>query len=198
MTRARPRSLMVALKVSAVVASAALAACNSLSPSHMQPPTRVQQLKVEAAARALTTDARKYEQVEPSVTVPLNWISWHQQWIKPRIELTDLLAGFWRWHRTSRRISTGDARTRDAESAYRLAIGQWVGDQANKFWMVVYCAPRGPGTERIQKCWETELHRHQSKWLADDAALRHAYAGMSGKLTKDYPIILPRAGWIAG
>jgi hypothetical protein len=201
MTEARPRSLMVTLTGCAIVASAALAAlaaCSSPSPSQMRSPSRAQQLRVEEAAHALTMDARRYEVVEPSVTVPLNWVSWHREWIKPRPEFADLLAGFWRWHRTSRGASTADARTRDAENAYRLAIGQWVGDQANMFWMVVYCAPYGPGTERIQACWETELHRHQKKWLADDVALRRAYAGMSGKMTKDYPIILPRAGRVAG
>lgn len=162
---------------------------------HGRSPT-VQQLKIEAAARALTSDVQRYERVEPSVTVPLTRLGWHQQWLTPLPEFIHLLDGNYRWHPASWRIlaRTGDAKTRNAENAYRFAIERWVGDQLREFTMVRFCVGNGPLNAHDLACWSSQLHRHQAKWLADDIALRRADAGMSGTMSRDYPVVRPKAG----
>ncbi len=192
--RAHPWPPVVVVAALSITASLALAACGTLT----RP--QVQQLKIEAASRAFTSDVRRYEQVEPSVTVPLTLPSWHQQWLKPRPEFIHLLDSYYRWHFASWRVlaRTGDAQTRSAENAYRFAIGRWVGDQLGKFTMIQFCVGDGPFVVHDLACWSSELRLHRARWLEDDVALRLAFAGMSGKMTRDYPVVLPRPGWIAG
>jgi len=186
MVRLRPLLLSATIGLAAA-SSLMLASCGTHTAA------QVRQAKIEAAARSLGIEAMKYARSEPLVALPMTQVNWHRQWIAKRPYWYHLHAAFWRWHLEVRRILgyRGHARQRLAETAYRIAIGQWFGDQVNKLSIVAQCVGYGPANAYSQKCWSTRRPRYQPKWIADDHKLQSAYVGMLRFNMSDFPKVIP-------
>ena len=186
MAQVRPLLLGAAIGLAAV-APVLLASCGTASPA------QVRQAKIEAAARAVGPAAANYARTEALVELPMTGVNWHRQWIATRPYWYHLHAAFWRWHLEVRRIlgHRGDSRQRRAETAYRIAIGQWYGDQVNKLTIVTQCTGYGPATYHSQQCWSSRRPMYQPKWVDDDRKIQAALAAMANFNLSDFPMIIP-------
>jgi len=195
MARNRIRSLTGILALT-IAATFSLGGC--ATPSVAQ----AQELRIHATARVMAVDMRRYQQVEPSVTVPFTDVSWHRTWLVAEPAFLHLLAGYWRWHLAGWRVFArkGDAETRHAENAYLSAISQWVGDQKSEFGIVRNCVGtnpyyKGPFNQYAGRCFREEVRRHQAMWAEGDIKLRAAASLlMRSGGSEDFPLLSRASG----
>lgn len=160
-----------------LAAALALSACCTSTASPANSVTH----RIESAASVLTGVVRDYESVEPGTT--LSSATWHHRFLPARRYLP--FNAYFRWKTASWGHLTS------VEVAYRIAVGNWVGDQTAKFRILYICQGQGPVTPASTHCFDVLVARQRRRWALHDAAVREAYGALGTPLPDLVPSVDP-------